>query len=132
MHFFLDQNRINNLKLRVGWIFFFELQYSGHLYFMTKKLRLTNLNIKLQNFYRQTSYLHMKYAASVLKREKNEISRRWKIIERKLLEMVQVTVPIYFLFWWNLKNEGGGPKTCIFLHYVKNCSKSRFLTGFGP
>ena len=39
-------------------------------------------------------------------------------MKQELLEMVQVNVPIFFLFLWNLNNEGGrygrAKKTCIF------------------
>ena len=56
-----------------------------------------------------------------------------KSMKKKLLlmEMVQATEPNFFLFWCNLKNEGGlGQKHAFFLHYLETLSKWRFLTDF--
>ena len=99
-------------------LFHFELQYSGNHYFMSNRFRITNLQITLENFCRQTSYLQKKYAASAIRPRKNDIHWRGKSMKQKLLELVQVTVPNFDEIW---KNEAVmAQKTVKNLDFDKN------------
>ena len=108
----------------VANFFCFELQYSGHLYFMTNRLRITNLKKK------KLATFKIKYTASALRPEKNQ--QRGKSKKQKLLELNKVTAQIFFILMKSEKWRRWGKNKCIFLHNFKNLSKSWFLTVFGP
>ena len=59
---------------------------------------------------------------------------RWEKVWIKLLEIVQVTVPIFFLFLWNLKNEvvmaKKTVKKLILTNFSNNVKKWLYLPHF--
>ena len=78
-------------------------------------------NIRVADSLRGSSVFFPRNLCNSYREGKNENNLRTKCVEQKLLEIIEVNVPIFFSFWRNLKNEGVRTQKSLFwLWLMKN------------